>query len=71
MGSAIATVTGLPMGALTCAQKVTAREASMRHWKGQYPWPFGRDPNPLVLRHDNESDRLIGYVSVTYVTLVP
>ncbi len=43
----------------------------MGHWKGQYPWPFGRDPNSLVLRRDVESDRLIGNVSVTYVTLVP
>ncbi len=33
--------------------------------------PFGRDPNSSVLRRDVESDRLIGNVSVTYVTLVP
>ncbi len=26
-------------------QKVTVQEASTGHWKGQYPWPFGRDPN--------------------------
>ncbi len=37
----------------------------------QYPWPFGRDPNSSVLRRDIERDRLIGNVSVTYVTLVP
>ncbi len=43
----------------------------MGHWKGQYPWPFGRDPNSSVLQRDVESDRLIGNVSVTYVTLVP
>ncbi len=48
-----------------------AQEASTGHWKGQYPWPFGRDPNSSVLRRDVESDRLIGNVSVTYVTLVP
>ncbi len=48
-----------------------AQEASTGHWKGQYPWPFGRDPNSSVLRRDIESDRLIGNVSVTYVTLVP
>ncbi len=41
--SAIATVTGLPMGA-NLRQKVTAQEASMGHWKGPYPWPFSRDP---------------------------
>ncbi len=70
MGSAIATVTDLPMGALP-APKITAQEASTGHWKGQYPWPFGRDPNSSVLRRDVESDRLIGNVSVTYVTLVP
>ncbi len=35
------------------------------------PWPLGRDPNSSVLRRDVESDRLIGNVSVTYVTLVP
>ncbi len=48
-----------------------AQETSTGHWKGQYPWPFGRDPNSSVLRRDVESDRLIGNVSVTYVTLVP
>ncbi len=48
-----------------------AQEASTGHWKGQYPSPFGRDPNSSVLRRDVESDRLIGNVSVTYVTLVP
>ncbi len=48
-----------------------AQEASTGHWKGQYPWPFGRDPNSSVLRRDVESDRLIGNISVTYVTLVP
>ncbi len=45
-----------------------AQEATTGHWKGQYPWPFGRDPNSSVLRRDVESDRLIGNVSVTYVT---
>ncbi len=43
----------------------------MGHWKGQYPWPFGRDPNSSVLQRDVESDRLIGNVLVTYVTLIP
>ncbi len=47
-------------------QKVTAHEASTGHWKGQYPWPFGRDLNSTVIRRDVESDRLIrirlGYV---------
>ncbi len=65
------TVTGLLVGALTCAKKIGAQEASMGHWKGQYKWPFGRDPKSSVLRRDVESDRLIGNVSVTYVTLVP
>ncbi len=40
-------------------------------WKGQYPWYFGRDHNSSVLWRDDESDRLIGNVSVTYVSLVP
>ncbi len=31
-------------------QKIAAQEASTGHWKGQYPWPFGRDPNSSVLR---------------------
>ncbi len=43
----------------------------MGHWKGQYPWPFGRDPNSSVLWRDVESDQLIGNISVMYVTLVP
>ncbi len=52
MGSAIATVTDLPMGGPNLRQKITAQEASTGHWKGQYPWPFGRDPNSSVLRRD-------------------
>ncbi len=35
-------------------QKVGAQEVSTGHWKGQYPWPFGRDPNSSVTRRDSE-----------------
>ncbi len=52
-------------------QRGRSTKSTQRHWKGQYPWPFGRDPNSSVLQRDVESDRLIGNVSVTYVTLVP
>ncbi len=51
-------------------QKEGAQVASTGHWKGQYPWPFGRDPNSSVT-NVTRSDRLKGNVSVTCVTLVP
>ncbi len=70
MGSAIATVTGLLVVSPDLCQKEAAQEASTGHWKGQYPWPFGRDPNSSVT-DVTRSDRLKGNVSVMYITFVP
>ncbi len=42
-------------------QKITAQEASTGHWKGQYPWPFGRDPNSWRREWPTDRERL-GYV---------
>ncbi len=65
VGSAIATVTGLFVVSPYLCQKIGAQEASTGHWKGPYPWPFGRDPNSSVTRRDSEwptERKCLGYV---------
>ncbi len=65
MGSAIATVTDLPMGAIP-APKNNGTGGLHGTLEGAYPWPFGRDPNSSFLRRDVESEPTdrehLGYV---------
>ncbi len=58
VGSAMTTVTGLLVASPGLHQKWT-QEVRIRHWKGQHPWRFGRDPNSSVTGV-TRSDRMKG-----------